>query len=342
MKLPLVLAIAPAVGFLVISCRDSSTEPEAAGGPQQQAIPELALTSNTWVRRADLPSTERQALAVGSIAHPSGNSTLYAVGGAALTGGNLSNTQAYSAASNRWIWRAPLPGPRYSTNGIGVIKGKLYISGGFASHSNVRDELFVYNPATNTWFEKRRMPSQTYGGFTGVINDKLYVLTGCENDEICDAKTVFYRYNPVTDRWSTLPTASERHLGGVAGTIGGKFYVAGGSTPGTDSKKLEVYDPTTNSWTTKAPLPRPRYGAIGTAVDGKLYVIGGFERKADGSTEQVTTTNVYSPATNTWTTKLSIPSNQTGDAAARVAVNGQSSLEIVGGVRPGNNIAYIP
>ena len=302
------------------------------------------MTSNTWVRRADLPSTERGALAVGSIADPSGNSTLYAVGGAALTGGSLSNNQAYSAASNRWTWRAPLPGPRYSTNGIGVIKGKLYISGGFASHSNVRDELFVYNPATNTWAQRRRMPSQTYGGFTGVINDRLYVLTGCENDEICDVQTVFYRYNPVTDRWSILPTASERHLGGVAGTIAGKFYVVGGSTPRTDSRKLEVYDPTTNSWSSKAPLPRPRYGATGTAVDGKLYVIGGFEVKADGTTTEVTTTNVYTPATNTWTTKLSIPSARSvgGVAAARVAVNGQSSLEIVGGARPGNNIAYIP
>jgi hypothetical protein len=42
----------------------------------------------------------------------------------------------------------------------------------------------MYDPATNKWTRKRDMPAYTWGGITGVINNKLYVLT-CTVGEDC-------------------------------------------------------------------------------------------------------------------------------------------------------------
>ncbi len=142
-----------------------------------------------------------------------------------------------------------------------MIGGKLYISGGVASYKNYRAELYVYDPAANTWTRKRDMPNTTFRGVTGVINEKLYVFTGCDQED-CNfyEPAAFYRYDPTTDRWTTIPKPANYHAWGMGGTIGGKFYVAGGSN------QLDVYDPATNEWTTRAPMGSPRWIGAGAAL----------------------------------------------------------------------------
>jgi N-acetylneuraminic acid mutarotase len=249
--------------------------------------------------------------------------------------------QAYNVATNIWTYRASLPVPLYATNGAGVIGGKVYISGGLSQPKWYRAELYVYNPAKNTWTQKREMPNTGAGGVTGVINDKLYVLTGCDQEDCYPSQksVFFYRYNPATDQWITLTTPTSSHSGGVGGVIGGKFYVTGGNYGG---GQLDVYDPATNQWTTKAPMPGERWGA-GAALRAKLYVIGGEQRTIDGTLTTVRTARVYDPITDTWTTKSPVPTAGSPQlVASRVVLNGQARIEAVGGSRPGNNLQYIP
>jgi N-acetylneuraminic acid mutarotase len=128
----------------------------------------------------------------------------------------------------------------------------------------------------------------------------------------------------------------------MGGALGGEFYVVGGLGMG-DSRKLDIYDPTTNQWSTKAGLARGRWGGAGVGMAGKLYIIGGNQYSSDGnSAPAVATTSVYIPATNSWSTKAPLPSARTGIAASRVELNGQLRIEVVGGARPGNNVAFIP
>ena len=74
-------------------------------------------------------------------------------------------------------------------------------------------------------------------GVTGVINGKLYVVSGCflawepwGYYETCNP--LFFRYNPATDRWVTLPPpfSEPTHGPSIGGVIGGKFYVMGQSS----------------------------------------------------------------------------------------------------------------
>lgn len=339
--------LAFALSWLVLaSCSDTTTEPATPGAAGPTA-PALAVASNSWITRTDMP-TERWALAAAAVTNDAGESILYAIGGTTTLGGSasLSKVQAYNVATNTWTTKAPLPVPIYWSNGVGVIGGKLYISGGLASFRNYMRTLYMYDPATNAWTRKHDLPSLTFTGVTGVINGRLYVLTGCNDAEACapsNDPVAFYRYDPPTDHWAVLPKPTRAHAEGMGGVIGGKFYVTGGDDETGGVSQLDVYDPATNRWATKAPMPRGRWLGAGTVLGGKLYVMGGDQFSLDGLTvTAIRTTIVYDPSTDTWKTKAPLPTARAGIAASRVVLNGQARIEVVGGNRPGNNLAYVP
>jgi N-acetylneuraminic acid mutarotase len=338
--------LAAALLVPALGCNEDIQQPSApvAAAPELSTGTAAVAAANTWLVRADLPSTERFGPAVATVKNAAGQSVVYVIGG--RTSGGLSKVQAYNTATNTWSYRASLPVPIAGSNGAAVIGGKIYISGGYANAHTVYAQLYVYDPAANRWTQKADMPSSGRDGVTGVIGSKLYVLTACEDPERCvygTTRPTLYRYDPLTDRWTTLhatrPDGSlVYHPLGMGGGIGGKFYVVGGGR----ANKLDVYDPATNQWTSRAPLPRPRWDGGGVALGGKLYVIGGMTETPEGSWQAVRTTTVYDPATNTWTIKRPMPTARSGIRGSPVTVNGQGRIEVVGGRRPGNNLQYVP
>jgi Kelch motif len=68
---------------------------------------------------------------------------------------------------------------------VGVIAGKLYLSGGFddtLTTSKPLAKLVVYDPVRDVFVRKRDMPRRSIWGVTGVIGGRLYVLTGYSGD----------------------------------------------------------------------------------------------------------------------------------------------------------------
>ena len=321
--------------LLLASCTDGITKPEDADG--RSASEDAAVVSNRWITRANLPGTERFDLATAAVTNAPGQWVLYAIGGEAADGGSLTKVQAYNVVTNTWSNRAPLPAPRHSTNGAGVIGGKIYVTGGIEGNDDFRDEQFVYDPATDTWTEKSPMPTQGFRGVTGVIDGKLYVFTGCDQENCFDfVSRALYRYDPATDRWTVLAPPNFLHDWGYGGVIGGKFYLTGGSDA------LEAYDPATGTWTTRAPLPRRRWLGASAALGGELYVIGGFIERGNGTIEAIRTVSVYNPVSNTWRRAAPVPEAFIALSASRVALDGKPRIHVVGGPRPGNNRAYVP
>lgn len=342
LKRPLALGLTILV---LASCSDELTAPESSASLSPDT-PDLAVAAaNQWITRANLPNTERWGLVSAVVPNAAGQSIFYAIGGASTTSlasgwasGTLTKVQAYNVATNDWSVRASMPLALHKSNGAGVINGKIYVSGGrMSGDKKYQNALLVYDPVTNTWTRKRDMPDVTWGGMTEVIDNRLYVLT-CSSEEDCEggSRQALYRYDPVTDQWTFLsvtPVGLGEPMGGV---IGGKLYVAGGP------ENLLVYDPATNTWTQKASLANEHWSGAGAAVRGKLYVMGGYRRTADGSLRAIRTTSMYDPATDTWTTMAPMPTGRFDFAASRVFVNGQPRIQAVGGLRPGNNLQYIP
>lgn len=128
----------------------------------------------------------------------------------------------------------------------------------------------------------------------------------------------------VTLQWETRKSPGIRRQGGVVGAgLNGKFYVFGGNGP-TAGTTTEIYDPATDTWSYGANMPTRRESPNVAVVDGKLYLIGGTDpaiSNGDYHKGQLTSVEMYDPATNTWTTKASL--NFKRDVAGVGVVNGK-------------------
>ena len=340
-RLPL-CALSAAALLLVNACQDSPVEPERLEQPEL-AAPLNAVASNSWLTRANMPNDARRNIVAAAVTNAEKQTVLYVFGGRrersdGSLGVQLRTVQAYNAATNSWSDKNPSPLPLEQTHGAHAIGGKIYIAGGKNGFNEILPYLWQYDPANDTWIRKRDLPVEGYGGVSGVIGGKLYVLV---------SSIFFGAYEPATDQWTPLPLPpggrNHDHQFGAAGVIGGKLYVAGGRT----SNALDIYDPVTNQWTSGASMGSIRGHTASATVAGKLYVIAGarFVYNPDGtiaSIESVATTSRYDPGTNTWKNFARSPRGGTGLAADRVVVSGQPRVDLVGGARPGNNLQYVP
>jgi N-acetylneuraminic acid mutarotase len=158
----------------------------------------------------------------------------------------------------------------------------------------------------NSWVEKAPMPTARGYLDVAVVNGKIYAIGGSgpigTNEE----------YDPATDVWTTkspMPTPEQSFAIAV---FQEKIYCIGGLPYGNTGVN-EVYDPATDSWETKAAMPTARYGLQANVVNGKMYCMGGvielgYNRDAgELITQEVNTTEVYDPSTDTWTTKAAMP-----------------------------------
>jgi N-acetylneuraminic acid mutarotase len=210
-------------------------------------------------------------------------------------------------AENSWTTKAPMQKAR-ARLGVAVVNGKIYAIGGMVLKYQTRfrtESVDVatneeYDPSTDMWTFKKSMPIPSSAFVTAVYQDLIYCISGSIN--------LFY--NPANDTWKTkTPMPIDRTCWG-ANVVNGKIYVLGGLDNETFT---EVYDPATDTWSTKEPIPTKSGGCSGVFND-KIYVIGskfeqGYYDELDHYVRGNDTsfTQVYDPATDTWSTGTSPP-----------------------------------
>ena len=267
--LPILLALS---WLPLVSCADETTAPNTA---PTSAGPNLAVVSNTWLTRRDMP-LELVHQAAADVPNAQGQSILYVIGG----NGDppyrpRAEVRAYNVATNTWTTRKDMPAARYWMNGAGVLGGKIYVTGGLTYSRQESASVFVYDPASDTWTRKRDMPAAGYNGVTGVIGGRLYVVTFSRSGSV----TYFFRYNPATDSWTKLPNPTNYRLAGEGGggVINKKFYLLTQAWDSEPPSRLLVYDPSTNKWTEKR-LPDSASGLWGGPMTvvmlSHLYIFG--------------------------------------------------------------------
>lgn len=109
-----------------------------------------------------------------------------------------------------------------------------------------------------------------------------------------------------------------------------KLYVFGGSSAAA-GERTQIYNIASNSWSTGANMPRYRESAVVAEVDGLIYVIGGNDPNTCGGNyrcAQLSSVDVYNPATNSWSTAASL--NERRDVAGAVVYDGK--IYVVGGM----------
>ena len=93
---------------------------------------------------------------------------------------------------------------------------------------------------------------------------------------------------------------AESNFGAVS--VDGEIYAVGYNF-------TYVFNPSADSWVSKTPMPSHRQGFAIAACQNKIYVIGGWNSTNPNTGIAITlgTNEMYDPATDTWTTKASLP-----------------------------------
>ena len=169
--------------------------------------------------------------------------------------------------------------------------------------------LVILNSASaaeDSWVSKAQMP--TARGYLGVsvVDEKIYAIGGSGPIGVNE------EYDPATDTWTTKASMPNPQQSFAMTVYQGKIYCIGGMPAGFSgaSGANRVYDPETDSWETKASMPIGRYGLQAQVVNDKIYLIGG--RRLLGYNlgfEELNVTEVYDPASDTWSTASSMPNS---------------------------------
>ncbi|MBS1251575.1 MAG: Transcriptional regulatory protein DesR [Anaerolineales bacterium] len=161
--------------------------------------------------------------------------------------------------------------------GAVVVGGEIYVPGGCVGDGSPIDSLEVYDPGTDTWSEKARMPKSVCAYAIAALEGDIYVFGGWDGGSYTqDAFT----YDPDQDVWATVsPMPTARGYAGAA-AIEGQIYVVGGYDGRQDLAVVEAYAPSNDqagetSWIEHTPLPDGRAGAGVVTVQSKLFIIGG-------------------------------------------------------------------
>jgi N-acetylneuraminic acid mutarotase len=172
---------------------------------------------------------------------------------------------------------------------------KMYIFGGIDSSDNRLNDLWSYDPATDTWAQLTSGATARTRPTAVPIDGKMYICGG--NDASNNRLNDLWSYDPATDTWAQLTSGT--FLGRTYHTavpIDGKMYIFGGwSIYNTDLKDLWSYDTSTDTWEQLTSGDIKRNNHTAAVIDGKMYVFGGW-----GGSSYLNDLWSYDPATDTW------------------------------------------
>lgn len=270
-----------------------------------------AAFGQTWTPRNNVPLTN----GIDAVVSFTINNKIYFAGGA-----GSKFLFVYDPATNSWAQKADIPGvTTYRAFGTGfAINDKGYMTLGADAGGIYPNDLWEYNPATDSWSQKADFPGQartTVSSF--VLNGRAYVLGGVTADNFYSNEV--WEYNPATDAWvskATLPNTGASFP--FAFSIGSKGYYMGGEVNSLETTDLYEFNPTSNIWTPRASFPgAARQAGVSFVLNGMAYcglgmaaydtMFGDFFR--------------YDPAANTWAAQGDFDGGERAWATAAVVNN---------------------
>jgi N-acetylneuraminic acid mutarotase len=195
----------------------------------------------------------------------------------------------------------------------------------------------------SAWSKKAPLPHTSEEFSSASVNNKIYLFGGSPSGDNQPPPGLVQEYDPAADKWTqkkNMPLPAH-HLAAVG--YAGKIYLFGGALqpqPGGPNQfpanNAWEYDPSADSWKALAPMPTARTAPVAAEVDGKIYVIGGASVHPGAKLvslgpkiphRSLNTNEVYDPATNTWQTRMAMPTSRNQAAAGVVG----GKIYVIGG-----------
>jgi N-acetylneuraminic acid mutarotase len=282
-------------------------------------------TQDSWQRMADIGLDNNLTninfpTRVGAISFAIGNKIYVGLGYYDPHGistpnvGLLSDFWEYNTITDEWTERAPFAygnSPRMNAVAF-VVNGKGYVGFGQGNSGPYYNDLWEYNPQTDSWTQKSSCPAiGRHSAVATNVANSGYVGTGWSTNTYLND---WWKYTPSTDSWVQLASFPHSNFGYSCSTVNNKIYVTGSSTiTQTSGTGINYeYNPETNLWTQKSSIPTYRYYSESFAIGDTIYVCGGqlnpanLQGGADPCNSAVTTLDevwAYSPTTDSWIQK---------------------------------------
>ena len=156
-----------------------------------------------------------------------------------------------------------------------VIKGKMYVGGGWAPSDEHKRTVMEYDPYRDEW---ATLPQYNHIHFgIAVWNDHL-VLVGGINVTTKEQSPILGVIVDTTWKHPFLPMPTARRSPTVVVFDNRWLVVIGGKCKddGTRLSDVEVLDTISGCWHKCAPLPRPLSHGSATTIGNTCYILGGF------------------------------------------------------------------
>lgn len=199
--------------------------------------------------------------------------------------------------------------------GAVAVGGRIYAAGGY----DTRRSFYIYDIAANTWASGPNLPQGTDNLAVLERDGKVVALGG-------EAGTAMQVFDPATSAWAAGPVLPAPRFATAAANLGGALHLAGGwNLSNSASASLTRHDRLAagaTTWTSAAPLATARNAAGAAVIGGRLYVVGGRSPGIRaGDQTSLASTEVYDPATDSWSGAAPLPTAR--GSLAVVALGGR-------------------
>ena len=198
--------------------------------------------ADAWKELAPMP-TKRGAASAGVA-----NGKIYVTGGVNSLPGVTENgvhptraqnvvatVEEYDPATNSWKSLRPMLVARNHHLALGA-DGRVYVIGGrigsgfISSGSNNIDLVEMYDPATDMWTPRTRMPTARSAIAGGLYNGTQLLVAGGEGQDarFLAAFKAVEAYDTKLNQWQSLPSMPHPRHGLAAGIIGNRLYTVSG------------------------------------------------------------------------------------------------------------------
>lgn len=253
-----------------------------------------------------------------------------ALGRTAVRSGALNDCWQYDPEQDNWSHKASYPGiPRVKAMAA-VVDGKAYVGLGYNIDKGVYtggnlSDLWMYDPVTDTWSQRKSFPSTATDACVSFVLDKnIYVGEGFNENSFTDE---FWKYNPEQDNWVQLKDfPSDSRMGSVICAGSDHIYFGTGWGIGNFNDWWE-YFPGTDSWKQMKAMPdNGRLNAVSLTINNRFFVSTGRHFAGNLTGGKVLSDILeYDAVRNVWYKRGNIPSGGRENAIS-FTINGKGYI----------------
>jgi N-acetylneuraminic acid mutarotase len=235
------------------------------------------IYSQTWNQTTSFPGTPRDDASHFKIG------TKHFIGtGREVAFGCTRDFYFFDESTLSWGNSSPLPAGKERQYASGIsYNGKGFIFGGIDCAGVYQNDLWTYNPTTDSWNELNSLPSAGRAGMVQfLLQDTLYIVGGRNTSGIMNE---VWTYNFSTQTWTQKNNLPSNGIWrGVAFTFQNNAFIGLGrnnlnNQTGHNAEILN-YQPSSDSWTAVSNLSWGTRSYVGCAqTDSLLFLFGGLD-----------------------------------------------------------------